>query len=778
MRERIRCEQTQDSMTIRLITVCTAIGVFLSLLGNTGNLAFAIAESMSTLLVVAVVYFVAGRHADSTRGPRFGTCFLLLLAWPFVADAACRTFLLFGLPMEAVTTCAVRNIALVGFTCPRAGRSQFLVIVASLMAMTSIYLQSFGVGTSIVTLAYTVLCIFWLMGWHWSKFTLKAANASQRMVPYTAKLFIVGTVALSAVLSGLVLRTSLATNAIAGWMPSSGGNRTSDPFAFGGVGDGDQMVGARDSAQSIGPIESELFLESTMPSIYDVFNDLYQEPTKRPKSMARAIPLAPNEMKSNHQRLATNESASREFSAIRRASKDRPKRSVPEDIQSEALFFVEGRVPVHLKHQVYDHWDGTTLSFEGRYAPRPLSLMALEESGSTPWASWKKRKQLESEHRCERHVLRIARLGTRRVPSPIGISAVSLDRLNSAQFFEWTDDGVIRFAGGKIPRMTVLHTMSHPPRLETLERCKIERLEIPSSSTLHPQVSRLQQQWTANATTDWERIEAIVEGLKATCRLDRNVSFDETSEDVVAAFLVERKRGPDFVFAIAAARLLREAGYQTRVVSGFYAHPTKFDRQSDQTAILPEDVHFWTEVKVANETWATVDACPGYEVQYARLSAAERLAGWIGEVYGWISAYQSGFLLCIVVIGLTKALRWRIRYVLVDLWFRLPLLKSQRALARSSLAVIEAYARLRNDTRPPQRTIEAWLRDISNPTSKSEVLLAKEYQRVLQWAFYSAAECPLISSDLHRLCRDFVEHVRRSGHGNVSFDGSCNGPQD
>jgi len=58
-------------------------------------------------------------------------------------------------------------------------------------------------------------------------------------------------------------------------VPSSGSADWSDPEARSGVGDGDNEVSASKRPESVGFTESEVYLESDWPSLYDAFNESY-----------------------------------------------------------------------------------------------------------------------------------------------------------------------------------------------------------------------------------------------------------------------------------------------------------------------------------------------------------------------------------------------------------------------------------------------------------------------------------------------------------------------
>ena len=56
------------------------------------------------------------------------------------------------------------------------------------------------------------------------------------------------------------------------------------------------MVAARDSASTVGPVESEIFLSDDQPSLYDAFNDLYGEPAK-PKKQNRSVAIGADKVR-------------------------------------------------------------------------------------------------------------------------------------------------------------------------------------------------------------------------------------------------------------------------------------------------------------------------------------------------------------------------------------------------------------------------------------------------------------------------------------------------
>jgi protein-glutamine gamma-glutamyltransferase len=70
-------------------------------------------------------------------------------------------------------------------------------------------------------------------------------------------------------------------------MPSSGGNQQYDEAARSGVGDGDALAAGTENIRSFAPIENAPFLNSHEQTLYDVFDEMYDEPVHCAASAAR-----------------------------------------------------------------------------------------------------------------------------------------------------------------------------------------------------------------------------------------------------------------------------------------------------------------------------------------------------------------------------------------------------------------------------------------------------------------------------------------------------------
>ena len=100
-----------------------------------------------------------------------------------------------------------------------------------------------------------------------------------------------------------------------------------------------------------------------MPTLYDMFNDMYGELPKPQKEQERNIGLAPSEVKETEQRIARTERSGREFSAVRRKIERKPQPL--DDRKSPAMLYVVGRVPLHLALERFDAFDGREWTHSG-----------------------------------------------------------------------------------------------------------------------------------------------------------------------------------------------------------------------------------------------------------------------------------------------------------------------------------------------------------------------------------------------------------------------------
>ena len=206
---------------------------------------------------------------------------LTLFVFPFVYELG--RLILTGRPAMAEVTlmAALRNLGL-GLAA-MADQPVF----AKLSALVSLFLMtvatSVGGEAGMAILAplagFAVIGTFWLMLHYWKHLEIPPASRLHwGRLFLSSSAWILGVVALLAVLAAI--GPSRAATAIVGLVPTSGGTDWSDPEARSGVGDGDHEVAASEHPESVGFTESEVYLETDRPSLYDAFNESYGEPFK------------------------------------------------------------------------------------------------------------------------------------------------------------------------------------------------------------------------------------------------------------------------------------------------------------------------------------------------------------------------------------------------------------------------------------------------------------------------------------------------------------------
>jgi transglutaminase-like putative cysteine protease len=625
-----------------------------------------------------------------------------------------------------------------------------------------------------LVVAYAVLGVWWLMGSYWEGLQGKLAAESQEPLP---RRWLFGLPAL--VVAVLLLipwngRESLLT--LWGFLPSSGGTGDFDEFARSGVNDGDLLVGAKDNARSFGPVESEVFMDSEQPSLYDVFNDMYGEPVKN-KKQERAVALPADLMREAEQRMAQSRTVGREFSTVRlpKAAKEKP---TVADIDGRALFHVQGRTPLHLRLELYDLFDGRDwLPMPNEKHASPLQLRTI---AGKPWIELTQGAVMDVFDAEESHALKIHRLDTSHLPLPIGATRLHIDRIDRPDFFAITQPTIIRLIHDQLPPQLVLHITSRPqdesqiarwtkgpgaslnarmvavPVATRGPRVDGSSADEPDSLTREPRVATLQtlaREWTANAASGWPQVHAIVQRLRRDFVLDNEAVVPADDDDPVHHFLFESRRGPDYLFATSAAMLLRSLGYPTRMVSGFYANPANYDARRQHTAVLPEDVHFWPEVYIGAATWVTVEPTPGFEVlgppptwwQMA-WSAVVACAAFVAQ-----NAVVCSLLTVTLILSVT--FRHRIAERIASCAWWLGSRRESRQLVLNTARLLERRGRLAGLTRPRHCTPARWLRRL-NPRSTDLLVLA----RLVEWADFAPASNPLPrDAQPTELCRHAVQ---------------------
>jgi hypothetical protein len=127
------------------------------------------------------------------------------------------------------------------------------------------------------------------------------------------------------------------------------------------------------------------------------------------------------------------------------------------------------------------------------------------------------------------------------------------------------------------------------------------------------------------APTAEERLHRTVGYVTSAAHYSLDVGEFQTQQPV-AEFLFEKKRGYCEYFASAAAVLLRLQGVPTRYIGGFSV--IESNRSGDHFVVRESDSHAWIEAYIPGKGWVEADPTPAaeYESLHADLSG-----GWLAE---------------------------------------------------------------------------------------------------------------------------------------------------
>jgi hypothetical protein len=574
-----------------------------------------------------------------------------------------------------------------------------------------------------LAILFGVVGLWRMMTTYWEGIESKAVGSTRGQVPF--RFSILGLTTVFVLLLALVA-TALSRPALgwsSRWSFFSGGEQWSDPFATSGVGDGENLVAATKSAQSEGPIDSDMFIESKQRSLYDVVTQMYgdQKPTPRQET-SQAVGVQSENYLHNHGRLAKVEKNTSSFQTSRTTQgKPRPK---PTDALSDALLLVTGSAPTHLALETYDLFDGETW-FQSADNPR-RAMRGVLPGEDNEWFCFSRGDGMGLFQGLKTYQVAILHLKSDRIPLPPLTEAWSIGHVKQPRFYRPTpDDGLQMTLGNTIPELTLVRLVARGFRLQGLpnrdfwRQARLPRLtthdedgnplpeaqpelELPVDEPVVQSLNRLADQWAGKAGPGWAKVEAIVAGLRQHYR-------HEPMADPSLAKFLEQKSGPDYLFATAAVLMLRTQGVPTRLVSGFYLDPQRFDPRTGKTAVLAQDAHFWAEVHVGDGNWIPIEPTPGYLATPESLTLLDQcvqglMAGltWVGRRWPWA-----------LLTGVVAALLFGFRRGLAELaggwaWRGRLWLRPQTATT-ATLAYLERLAVRRGVPRAAHQPVGAWL---------------------------------------------------------------------
>jgi hypothetical protein len=701
------------------------------------------------------------RPGRSLASPATIIALLGLFALPCVVEAG--PFLFSGRCAMAEITLlsALRNLGLglaamahkPAFCRLSAVVSLFLVTVASSVGGEG------GMAVLAPVGGFAVAGTLWLMLVYWRVVGPETSAGSETRFPVSGAAWVLGLVALLPAIGAV--GPAGAASALQGLMPSSGGADWSDPEARSGVGDGDNEVSASKRPESVGFTESEVYLESDQPSLYDAFQESYGEPIKREK-LEKMVTLGLQNVGRQEERPAENLQAGREFSAVRRKPVPRPRR--PGDRAARALVYVKGPTPLHLPLTTYSHFDGTS------WREEPCcdrDLPAKQEPRST-WLRlpWCKAQFLAGDLA---HQIKIGTLESSTMPLPPHLTRFRVGSVNRLSFFAWAQTGIIRITGRTVPAGTVIDSEAR-----AVDRHRLRSLWIParpdneddhhlsfqSSYCISPVVASLARRWVADKPEGWCQVEAVIAALRGGYVHDRSATSSPDCSDVVAEFLLRARGGPDYLFASAATVLLRSLGYPTRVVRGLYASPDQYDPRTRHTPVTGDNVHFWAEVRLPDGLWVAIEPTPGYEMMPPARPWSEQIAQALLAVGQWAWVHAADLLLAMVVNGVLVARRRVMLDRLATLVYWLSPDSDPRRRILSTLRLVERRARWAGLPRPPSLTLTRWYKPVLGNNGDEPQAALEGLIRLADWAIHApdgpGPAGPPNVQDVRQSCRSAV----------------------
>jgi protein-glutamine gamma-glutamyltransferase len=657
-----------------------------------------------TVVFVSKWFSALSKSSDSAERSDIPRVVLIVAAIPWIVHLAYRwiqyanAWNFQGEPLEILVLASLQNMTLAMALISRSAKNRRLTITMGFFLMLFAVVISSHNWVYPVALLYGIMAIWWLMGDHWERLQdgfvgqTRSSSLPMRGGVLVATLLLIGLAASVAIV------VAPERVGLSGFLPTSGGKSWADPSARSGVGDGDMLVGARDNASSFGPVESDLFIEDKQPSLYDMISELDGLPPKKKKSEA-AVGIDSKVGKTNHEKLATSEASSREFSTVRQAPKyDRKKLA---DKDSPSLIYYSGPVPQRLAVETFDQFDGVTwTNGETRngsstddtsdvYSPivefATPSTQLITRSGK-PWIYFrypKREQQVTSAPKIDPPIphpswssaIKIIRFVSTRIPTPDSLRCLHIDRIDRPEFFDWTQDGVVKMVDREqVPALTTvrleakqrdLHDLRNPEYFKSIalsSSAAIDINDLVNQRSNHNQtVANATRQIVAGLPRGWEQIEAIEGTLKHGFILDSQAVAPDDSTDPVEHFLMT-KRGPAYLFATTAAIMVRSLGHDSRLANGFYIDSDSFDVASGQHLIGKKQLHWWPQVSIDGSNWISIEPTPGYSSPQEQWSLFQR-AQWAWNVAArWVRNHP--WMLIGSMLGI--AIAYRKRLLLVD----------------------------------------------------------------------------------------------------------------
>jgi len=406
---------------------------------------------------------------------------------------------------------------------------------------------------------------------------------------------------------------------------------------------------------------------------------------------------------------------------------------------TNALFFVEGSVPVRFSVGSYQHFDGWDWQTkEGKNEKLAQPMIQLKNSFGQPYFSLA-RFERDFLTASRTHRVKIMRLDTDKLPAPSFLRSWRIDYVDDKSFFRWNDLGDIAYAGDAIPSQTIIDTESLVPNFHTMRKIddlngrqtssrptrtseqsqetsdqsatrESIYLQVPENSATAKLENRVAQ-WTQGIEPGWNQVEAIVKHVREDFEVNASWATDPEVEDSVGLFL-NLKEGPTYMFATTCAMALRSAGYKTRMANGFVVRKEDYDRLARQSAVVPDSIHLWPEVCLEGQYWIPVEPTPGYPVPYNTATIWQKTVAVMWAAWAWVCGHPISSLITLLAIAMCWI--WRSDMVAASmlLWWHAVRLSWPGGLLTVTRQLIDTRFWAAGDSRPKSQTVHAWYRRV------------------------------------------------------------------
>ncbi len=500
-----------------------------------------------------------------------------------------------------------------------------------------------------------------------------------------------------------------------GVLPSSGGTQSASDRARGGVGeDGPDTARGSRTPSSLGFDGSDVFVNSDIAGLYDAFVESFGQPLQS-MDQKKMIALKQDQIIAGRENLELDVRGGREFTLNR--STGRSSNSTPRQ-DDGALLWVEGDAPLHLKLATYDAFDGATWR---EYLPPPMKASVTDqaESGWLVKIDYVHSDFFTARHQ---HKLRLSGLDASALPLPANPYKIRVGRATRPNFWRGGPDGLLRLWDRNVPPGTVVDVESSlidPHILQKNHRPMRIRGDA-EALPIDPRVGELAHELARVSLDPWQRIQAVVDHLR-TLQHDQNLPqsqpvqpSSELSNDPIARFLLQDRRGSSADFASACVVMLRSLGFQARLASGFYVDPSEYVPSKKQTRVGLAQAHFWVELQVSENSWIVIEPTPGFSQRFAPEPWTTRFLERLQHALAW----ARGNLVMIACMSFACiSTIWQRRRVVgaaYTLLYRLNPGKTPRERLERTQKLLERRGRLWGRPREPWQTPRAWLIEVTN----------------------------------------------------------------